>query len=150
MPTIWVFLGLLPVYAALRVGPGLPLGWLDAAAALLTVAAIGLESVADGQLSRFLRTRRDPEEILDRGLWSASRHPNYLGEVLFWWGLYLFGVAAAPGWAWAAIGPASITLLFLLVSVPWMDRRMASGHPGWPEHARRTHALLPWRRTKRS
>lgn len=127
-PTGWVFLGLLPLFPALA-RPGAPLGWLDAAAALVTGAAILVEGLADLQLRSFLATRTDPALRLQRGLWAWSRHPNYLGEVLFWWGLWLFGLAADRGWWWTVIGPLSITALFTFVSVPWMDRRLAARRP---------------------
>jgi steroid 5-alpha reductase family enzyme len=146
MPTVWVFLGLLPVYFALHEGPGRPLGWLDAVAVLVTATAIGIESIADHELRGFLRSRRDPKAVLVKGLWSLSRHPNYFGEVLFWWGLYLFGLAAHPEAVWTGIGAVSITLLFLLVSIPWMDRRMASRHPGWREQMQHRSGLVPWSR----
>jgi steroid 5-alpha reductase family enzyme len=140
MPTIWVFLGLLPTYPALTQSG---LGMLDLAAALVTTLALVIETVADWQLRRYLRSPHDAGGVLDRGLWALSRHPNYLGEILFWWGIFLFGVAANPGWAWTIIGPISITLLFVLVSVPWMDRRMLSRHPEWAAHMKRVPALLP-------
>jgi steroid 5-alpha reductase family enzyme len=147
-PTAWVFLGLLPTFPALA-GPGRPLGALDGVAAALTGGAVLLEAAADLQLRRFLRGRRDPSAVLDAGVWARCRHPNYLGEVLFWWGLWLSGVAAAPGWAWTAVGPLAITLLFVRVSVPWMDRRMAARHPAYLERLRTTPALVPWPRRRR-
>jgi steroid 5-alpha reductase family enzyme len=128
-PTGWVFLGLLPLFPALA-RPGAPLGWLDAAATAVTAAAILIEALADLQLRRFLATRTDPAQRLASGLWSWSRHPNYLGEVLFWWGLWLFGLAADPAWWWTVIGPLSITALFTFVSIPWMDRRLAARRAG--------------------
>lgn len=148
MPTAWVFLGVLPLYPALaKPSPGF--GPLDALATAVTALAISLEAVADLQLRRFLQTRENAEAVLEKGLWAWSRHPNYFGEVLFWWGVFLFGLASGPGWGWTAIGPLSITLLFLLVSVPWMDRRMLSRHPAWAEHLRRTSGLMPWPRGRR-
>ncbi|HUL60408.1 MAG TPA: DUF1295 domain-containing protein [Anaeromyxobacteraceae bacterium] len=147
MPTLWVFLGLLPLWPALGLA-GRPPGALDAVAALVTAGAILVEATADLQLRRHLASRPPPEAVLDRGLWAWCRHPNYLGEVAFWWGLWLFGVAAAPGWAWTAIGPLSITCLFAFVSVPWMDRRMASRHPEWAARTRGVPALLPWPRRR--
>lgn len=147
LPTAWVFLGLLPTFPALS-SRGRPLGPLDAAAALVAGGAVLLEAVADLQLRRFLRARRDPEAILDSGVWALSRHPNYLGEVLFWWGLFLSGVAAAPGWGWTVAGPLAITLLFVFVSVPWMDRRMAARHPAFAARLRTTPALVPWPRPR--
>jgi steroid 5-alpha reductase family enzyme len=145
LPTVWVFLGLLPLHPALAL-PGHPLGALDLAATAVTAAAIALEAGADLQLRRHLRTRRDPAAVLETGLWARSRHPNYLGEVLFWWGLWLFGVAAAPGRPWTFVGPLWITLLFLFVSVPWMDRRMAARHPAYLARIQAVPALLPWPR----
>jgi steroid 5-alpha reductase family enzyme len=144
MPTIWVFLGLLPLYPALA-RPN-PITVLDVNALVVTAAAIAIEAAADRQLRVFLRTRRDPEAVLDKGLWARCRHPNYLGEVLFWWGLYLFGVAAEPAWAWSGVGPLSITLLFVFVSVPWMDRRLLLRHPAWAQTMKSLPALLPWPR----
>jgi steroid 5-alpha reductase family enzyme len=148
MPTAWVFLGMLPLFPALS-RPGRPLGPLDAVAFVVTAGAIAIEATADLQLRRFLGSRREPEAVLSTGLWALSRHPNYLGEVLYWWGLFLFGMAADPTWAWSVVGPLSITLLFTLVSVPWMDRRMLSRHPAWDQQMRRTSPLVPWLRLGR-
>jgi steroid 5-alpha reductase family enzyme len=144
LPTIWVFLGLLPLYPAL-VRPS-PMTALAIAAFMVTAAAIAIETIADQQLRAFLRARRDPEAVLDKGLWAYCRHPNYLGEVLFWWGLYLFGLAAEPAWAWSVVGPLSITLLFVFISVPWMDRRLLLRHPAWAQSMKSLPALLPWPR----
>jgi steroid 5-alpha reductase family enzyme len=143
MPTAWVFLGLVPVYPAL-LAPARAVGLLDAAAFVITAAAIVIEAVADRQLRRFMRSRQDPAAVLDAGLWAKSRHPNYFGEVIFWWGLYLFGLAAAPGWWWSVVGPLSITALFLFISGPWMDRRMLSRHPEFARRLEATSALVPW------
>lgn len=150
MPTLWVFLGLLPVYPALSLPADLGhAGSLVAlAGAIVTMAAIAIETVADQQLRQFLRSPHQPGEVLNRGLWARCRHPNYLGEILLWWGLFLFGVAAHPSWAWTIVGPLSITLLFVFISVPWMDRHMLARHSGWAEQMRRVPALIPWRSSK--
>jgi steroid 5-alpha reductase family enzyme len=140
LPTAWVFLGLVPIFPALA-RPGFAI--LDVAAALVTGLAIAIETIADRQLRRYLRAPHDEHGVLDSGLWSRCRHPNYLGEILFWWGLFLFGVAAQPSWVFSFIGPLSITLLFVFVSVPWMDRRMLSRHPAWAQHMQKTKALVP-------
>jgi len=144
LPTAWVFLGLLAAWPALGREGRTP-GLLDALPLAVTVAGIAIEAVSDHQLRRFLRSRRDASAVLEAGLWRLSRHPNYFGEVTFWWGLWLFGVAADPGWAWSVVGALSITLLFLLVSIPWMDRRMLSRHPAWAARMA-TSALVPWPR----
>ncbi len=142
MPTLIVFLGLLPLYSALSVGIR-PWGWLDALALALTAGAVLLEQSADRQLLRFRSSGPGPRAILTSGLWARSRHPNYLGEIGFWWGLYLFGLAARPEAWWTGVGALAITLLFRVVSLPMIETRMRERRPGWAEHAKRVPMLLP-------
>ena len=92
-PTLQVFAGLVGAWVAISRGSQ-PLGWLDAIALVVTAGAIITETLADQQLVAFAKIKK-PGEIIDRGLWAFSRHPNYFGEVSFWWGLFLFGIAAA-------------------------------------------------------
>ena len=144
MPTVVVFLGLLPLHRALT-APGRPLGPLDGLAALVAALAILVEAAADAQLRAFLEARRAPDEVLATGLWARVRHPNYSGEVRFWWGAWLFGLAAAPDDAAGLLaGPAAVTVLFSVVSVPLMDAHMRAGHPAWAARLAGVPALLPW------
>ena len=143
MPTMMVFLGCFGLCPALA-APRQPLGWLDAVAAAVTLGAVLVEATADAQLHRFCASKK-PGEIMARGLWAYSRHPNYFGEVSFWWGIWLCGVAADPASAlWTFAGPAAITLLFVFISVPLLDKRSLARRPGYAEHIRRVSALLPW------
>ena len=141
LPTVLVFAGCLSLFDAVA-GGSRPLGPLDALAAVAMLTGIALETVADRQLRVWLDgPRTDP--FLRTGLWSRSRHPNYLGELLFWWGLAGFGLAAGGGRWWRdLVGAAAITLLFLAYSLPAMERRMQT-KAGYGEHARRTPLLLP-------
>jgi steroid 5-alpha reductase family enzyme len=141
MPTLVVFAGMLAVWPAVTVAR--PLGPVDAAAAVVTAAAIAVEGFADAQLRAFTRDPANRGRIVDRGLWRHSRHPNYLGEIGFWWGMWLFALAAAPSWWWTVAGPVAMVLLFTLVSVPMMDRRSVERRPAYEEHMRRVPALLP-------
>ncbi len=142
-PTVLVFMGCLSMYPALS-SASLPFRALDAAGVVVCGLAVWIEARADRELQLFTRTPRRPEEILDAGLWAHSRHPNYFGEVLFWWGLYLFSPASNPAYWWTLIGPVSITLLFSLVSVPMMERHMSARHPGYMERRKERSALIPW------
>lgn len=144
-PTVMVYLGCLPVYGAMVAGSR-PLGLLDAVAAAVTAAAVLLETVADQQLRTFRRTNTDPQAFLNTGLWALCRHPNYLGEILFWIGMALFGMAAAPESWWQLAGAAAMIGLFAGFSIPVMDRRMVQKRPAYAEHMRKVHALLPWPR----
>jgi len=142
-PTVQVFLGCLPVYAVLTRGQA-PLGWLDALAVVVTFGAIAIETIADLQLHAFIK-QRQPGTFITSGLWGWSRHPNYFGEVSFWWGLMLFGLAAAPDqWWWIVPGALCMTAMFAFASIPLMDKRSAERRPAYAEHMRRVSALVPW------
>jgi steroid 5-alpha reductase family enzyme len=148
-PTLLVFAGCLPMYAVMA-PDALSLQWRDALAFAVTVIAIAIETIADAQLRRFkLRTDRQPGEIYERGLWAWSRHPNYFGEMLFWWGLWLFAVAAGPGHAWTAVGAIAITLLFHLVSIRLLEKRMRD-RPGYAERMRTVPMFVPYRRASKA
>jgi len=142
MPTVLVFVGCLSLVPALSPSSR-TLNILDLAGLLVTGGAILVEATADRQLWAFLATRKRGQ-ILDTGLWALTRHPNYFGEVAFWWGLWLFALAADPTRWWTIVGPAAITALFLGISVPMMDRRMLSRHPSYAAHMSRRSAFLPW------
>jgi steroid 5-alpha reductase family enzyme len=143
MPTFWVFGGMLGVWAAVC-APGRPLGALDALAALVTAGAIALEAGADAQLHRYRASSPSSGDFLKSGLWAWSRHPNYLGEMGFWWGLWLFGVAAAPQtWWWTLAGPLAITLMFRFVSLPLIETRMRERRPAFADWAARSSLVLP-------
>ncbi len=141
-PTVVVFLGLLPLYPALAAGSR-PLGLLDALAVLVAGGGILLETVADQQLNAFVRSGRARGATLQTGLWARMRHPNYLGENLFWWGLWLFGLAADPAWWWTGIGAVAITVMFLTASIPMIDERMLARRPDYADYKARVPALLP-------
>ncbi len=142
LPTVLVLLGCVPVYFALG-ADARPLGPLDALALGLAMAGIWLEWTADRELRRFLRNVVPEGTLLTAGPWAWCRHPNYLGELLFWWGLALAGLGASPGnMAWSVAGAVAITALFALVSLPMMERRLAR-KPGFAEYARRTPLLFP-------
>jgi steroid 5-alpha reductase family enzyme len=140
-PTVQVFLGCLALYPALA-SPR-PLGWLDGVAALVTLIGVGFELFSDNQLRRFVRSGPPRGKILDTGVWAWSRHPNYFGEIAFWWGVWLFGLAANPAWWWTVIGPVAITAMFRLVSLPMIETRMAERREGWAEHVARVPLLFP-------
>ena len=142
-PTLIVFAGCLPLWAVLA-RAGRPFNWLDGLATVVTAGAIVTEAVADRQLHRFRQTGSAPGTILQTGLWAYSRHPNYLGEIGFWWGLYLFALAAHWAYWWTGVGALSITLLFVFISVPMIDRRHLARRPEYAAHMANLPAIWPW------
>lgn len=131
-----------PVWMAL--GSDRPLGALDLVGLVIAAAGIGWEAVADAQLARF---RADPAhrgQVMDRGLWRYSRHPNYFGETCVWWGFGLCALGAgAP--AWLLLSPLLITVLLLRVSgVRLLEQDIAERRPAYREYIARTSAFVPW------
>jgi steroid 5-alpha reductase family enzyme len=143
MPTILVFLGSLALWPTLS-DHATQLTWLDVVAALVVAGAVLIEGAADVQMQRFRSQPGSAEQVIPPGIWSTSRHPNYFGEVLFWWGLYLFVPLAYATFWWTIIGPIAILLLFLGVSIPIMERHLRAGHPTYAEYQRRVSVFFPW------
>ncbi|MCB9279052.1 MAG: DUF1295 domain-containing protein [Lewinellaceae bacterium] len=102
------------------------------------------QAVGDYQLARFIKTRKDREAVLRTGLWRYSRHPNYFGEILMWWGLFLIVLPLPYGWM-AAVSPLTITWLLAFVSgVPMLEKRYEN-NPAYQAYKKRTNALFPWK-----
>jgi steroid 5-alpha reductase family enzyme len=141
-PTVITFLGGLAMFAVFSTGRD-DLNVIDVAAAVIVVGAIVLEGIADEQLRRFRRDNPVPGRIMAGGLWALCRHPNYVGEMMFWWGLALFGVAADAGAWWVLLGPVSVTALIAGISVRMIDARSLARRPGYAEHMKNVPAFFP-------
>jgi steroid 5-alpha reductase family enzyme len=142
MPTLVVFLALFSAWPALHGYPRM--GLVDLLAIAVMLGAILIEAVADLQLRHFSSRPEHAGKSVDMGLWRWSRHPNYLGEIGVWWGLWLFGLAADPSWWWTVIGPLAMVALFAGVSIPLMERRNLERRPDYAAYQRGVAALLPW------
>jgi steroid 5-alpha reductase family enzyme len=141
VPTLITFAGGLAMFPVFASGDGINL--VDVGAAIVMLSAVAIETTADEQLRRFRRTNKTPGRIMDEGLWSLCRHPNYVGEMTFWWGLWLFGVAADPGAWWTILGPLAVTGLIAGVSVRMIDERSVARRPGYAEHMKQLPAFIP-------
>lgn len=128
----------LAIYGALQRAPSL-LFWVPG----FCLALFGLifESVADFQLSQFKAQPKNQGEVMNRGLWGTSRHPNYFGECCFWWGV---GLMALPESPWVLISPVVITLLLLKVSgVTMLEKDISVRRPAYKRYIKSTPAFLP-------
>lgn len=118
-------------------------GW-DWIGAAIWLAGFAFESIADWQLHRFKADPGNRGKVMDRGLWRYSRHPNYFGESLVWWGMSAIALAV-PGGAWTLISPVIITLVLLkMTGVPLTERTTMETRPGYRDYIRRTSTFVPW------
>ena len=118
-------------------------GVLLAAGVAVSVLGIGIEVIADRQLKSFIGKPENNGKLMQTGLWRYSRHPNYFGETLMWWGMGIAAIGSSIG-LFGVVGPAVITLLLLFVSgVPPAERR-AQSKAGWNEYKRKTPVLVPF------
>jgi steroid 5-alpha reductase family enzyme len=131
----------LPLYVAFNSAE--PTGWLLRAGALLWIVGFYFEVVGDAQLARFKADPASAGQVMDRGLWRYTRHPNYFGECCLWWGFFLIA-ADAGGW-WTLVSPLLMTVLLLKVSgVGLLEKDIGERRPAYREYIRRTSAFLPW------
>ncbi|MBQ2877034.1 MAG: DUF1295 domain-containing protein [Clostridia bacterium] len=138
VPTLVVYGCILPAVFAIREGVEAgPLGVIFVAISML---AATLQCVSDIQMHAFRRRRRGG--FIRDGLWKYSRHPNYLGEILMWWGIGLAVVVSAPEVWYFIFGALANTALFLFVSIPMADGRQ-SKKDGFAEYKSATRMLLP-------
>jgi steroid 5-alpha reductase family enzyme len=112
----------------------------------LAVWVIGFffEATGDWQLARFKADPTNKGRVMDQGLWAYSRHPNYFGESLMWWGVFLIALATPAGW-WTIISPLLITAVLLkMTGVTLMEKSIVHTRPGYSDYIARTNTFFPW------
>jgi steroid 5-alpha reductase family enzyme len=124
---------------------GTPLGAVEAAGFAIWLCGLLFETVGDVQLTRFKANPKNAGLVMDRGLWAWTRHPNYFGDFLVWWGLLTTALGAAMPWPLvAALGPVLMSVLLMRVSgVPLLERRIKRTRPGYAKYAARTPVFFP-------
>lgn len=130
----------MPLWPALTV----PVHWGTADVLAVTVWTVGMifEGIGDWQLSRFKADPQNHGKVMDRGLWRYTRHPNYFGECLIWWGFSL--LALPTGAWWTLVGPLLLTYLLLKFSgVSLMEQTIVERRPAYRAYIAKTNAFIP-------
>ncbi len=138
VPTLVVYGCILPAVFVFVYGGGYNVG--SVTFFLVSLAAVTLQGTADVQMHRFRKKRKGG--FIRQGLWKYSRHPNYLGEILMWWGIGLAALCLMPTRWYLLFGALANTLLFLFVSIPLAEGKQ-SRKDGYAEYKKQTRALLP-------
>jgi steroid 5-alpha reductase family enzyme len=137
-----LFIVALPVLMISR-SSGVTFRFLNGIGVCVWLFGFLFESVGDAELTRFAKDPLNRGKILQSGLWRYTRHPNYFGEVVQWWGIWLVAAGVPGGWL-SIVGPLTITVLILKVSgIPMLEKKMAA-NPDFAEYKKRTSVFLPW------
>jgi steroid 5-alpha reductase family enzyme len=133
----------LPLLVAQLLPGARPLGALDGIGVALFATGLFFEAVGDLQLARFKADPANRGRVMDRGLWRYTRHPNYFGDCLVWWGLFAIA-AATPAGPWMMASPLLMTFLLLRVSgVALLERSLVHTRPAYRDYIERTSAFFP-------
>ncbi len=120
-----------------------PLGPLAVIGIIVWAVGLGFEVVGDAQLARFKADPANAGQVMDKGLWRYTRHPNYFGDALLWWGIGIVGAETGSG-VIGFVGPVVMTVFLTRVSgVPMLEHSMAKRRPGYADYVKRTSAFVP-------
>jgi len=116
---------------------------LDILGTVVWAVGFVFESVGDWQLARFKADPKNRGRVMDQGLWAWSRHPNYFGEFLIWWGFFLVALATPGGW-WTIISPLIISMVLLkMTGVPLTEAALKTRRPGYADYSEKTSTFFP-------
>ncbi|MBO4363037.1 MAG: DUF1295 domain-containing protein [Clostridia bacterium] len=140
MPTAVVYLGLVSAIFSIQRTEFEPFSLLGVAVML---SGVGLEFISDRAIHGFLEEHRGEHRTCDVSVWRYSRHPNYLGEMSFWTGMYIYFVALCPEIWYKGLGFLTIIAVFLAVSIPMMEKHNMERRADYAEYKARTPVLIP-------
>lgn len=117
-------------------------------ALMILVAAI-IQFVSDEQMKNFKQRTKGEKKCIEEGLWKYSRHPNYFGEVMVWWGVYVMYLSMVKTLDLMIVSPLMMTSLFLFISIPWMERKIIKTRPDYKAYQKRVSMLIPFFRKEK-
>ena len=143
-PTIMVFLVCMSMLQIFH-GAGMEYNvWFILGLATM-IFAVGIAFVADEQMKKFRMNPENKGKLMREGLWKNNRHPNYLGEISTWWGLYFFSLSAGYDMWWTIAGPIIVTLMFVFISIPMLEKRELTRRPEYAAYKKEVAMLLPFK-----
>jgi len=141
IPTLIVNISLYPIYIALTSNN---LNNLVYVGFILIIVAVTIQYISDAQMRDFRKDVNNLGKTMKYGLWKYSRHPNYFGEVSFWFGIYIFALASGSSAIWLLACPTVMLALFVFISCPMMDNRSLKKRSDYKEYMDKTPQLFMW------
>jgi steroid 5-alpha reductase family enzyme len=120
------------------------LTWMDGLGIIMWAVGFMFESLGDWQLAKFKSDPANKGRVMDRGLWAYTRHPNYFGEFLVWWGFFLITLSTPKSW-WTILSPIIVSAVLLkMTGIPLTEKALVENRPGYSDYIKRTSAFVPW------
>lgn len=132
----------LPVIIILNASEMVGFGWYVFVGLLIWLIGFYFEAVGDAQLSAFTRNHRNKGKLMTQGIWRYTRHPNYFGEAVQWWGIATIALSVPFGWL-GVISPLTLTILLLFISGIPLTEKYFESRSGWQEYKRKTSKFIP-------
>lgn len=146
-PTLIVFVQLSHALMVIHDNQGSFL--FSALGALMIIISAMIQLIADQQMKAFKKRHLGEKVCIDEGLWRYSRHPNYFGEVMVWWGLYIIYFGSVQSLDVMIIAPLMMTALFVFISIPWMERKILKSRPEYKVYQSKVSMLIPFFRKEK-
>ena len=141
-PTLIVFIQLIGAVTFMSLDPALSIfTWIGFG--IMVISAL-IQFIADGQMRSFKQRTKGQKLCIEEGLWKYSRHPNYFGEVMVWWGLYIIYFGSVMRLDLLILAPIAMTSLFLFISIPWMEKKIIKTRPEYVGYQKRVSMLIPF------
>ncbi len=141
MPTIFVFFGMIPAYY--MINSSQQINVISVIGFLICIFAAIIQFIADRQMAIFRSNKENGGKCINTGLWKYSRHPNYLGEISLWWGIWIMLMGSAPQNWITVIGPVAMTILFVYISIPMMEKYVLQKRPNYADYKKTVPMLIP-------
>ena len=145
IPTLVVYIQLINAYEVIIKGGSINI-WIILGFVLMLFATT-IQFLADKQMYEFRQNRDSKSQIIDRGIWLYSRHPNYLGELSIWVGVYLMYLGISKTLDMNILYPLAMIALFLFISIPMMEKKLEN-RPGFNDYKKQVSMLIPYRKIK--
>lgn len=113
------------------------------AAGMIILSAM-IQFIADQQMKHFKAKTKGQKKCIEEGLWKYSRHPNYFGEIMVWWGVYLIYLSVMKTIDFMIISPIMMTSLFVFISIPWMEKKILQTRPEYRTYQQRVSMIIPF------
>lgn len=148
MPTFIVYVAIIPAYYTLTADGNI--NGITLLGFMVCTFAISIQAISDRQMDLFKRKKPAKSKCINEGLWKYCRHPNYLGEVSFWWGIWIIQIGVAPRIWITAVGPIVVTLLFVFISIPLMEKHILEKNPSYNSYCKEVPMIIPWFRANKA